>query len=66
MDILQKFISYQVTTEKAKKNGKTVNVTKKKLIFLRFHQLDVVRKLIFDVKEYGSGHKYLVQHSASS
>ena len=66
MDILQKFVSYQVTTEKEKKNGKTINVTKKKLIFPRYHQLDVVRKLIFDVKEYGSGHNYLIQHSAGS
>lgn len=66
MDILQKFISFQVTTEKEKKNGKIVNATKKKLIFPRFHQLDVVRKIIFDVKEYGSGRNYLVQHSAGS
>ena len=66
LDILQKFVSFQVTTEKSKKNGKTVNETKRKLIFPRFHQLDAVRKLIFDVKEYGSGRNYLIQHSAGS
>ena len=66
LDILQKFVSFQVTTEKSRQNGRTVNVTRKKLIFPRFHQLDVVRKLIFDVKEYGSGRSYLVQHSAGS
>ena len=66
MDILQKFVSYQVTMEKDKKKGKNINFTKKKLIFPRYHQLDVVRKLIFDVKEYGSGHNYLIQHSAGS
>ena len=66
LDILQKFVSYQVTQEKIKREGKTTNVTKKKLIFPRFHQLDVVRKLIFDVREYGSGRNYLVQHSAGS
>lgn len=66
LDILQKFVSYQVTREKITKNGKATNVTKKKLIFPRFHQLDVVRKLIFDVREYGSGRNYLVQHSAGS
>lgn len=66
LDILQKFVSYQVTQEKTKKNGKMTSVTKKKLIFPRFHQLDVVRKLIFDVREYGSGRNYLVQHSAGS
>lgn len=47
-----------------KKDGK--NVTKKRLIFPRFHQLDVVRKLVADVRENGSGHNYLIQHSAGS
>lgn len=51
MDIIQKFIHL--------KNGKT-------LIFPRFHQLDVVRKLIAHVSENGSGHNYLIQHSAGS
>ena len=63
---MQKFVSYQVTQEKITKNGKATSVTKKKLIFPRFHQLDVVRKLIADVREHGSGRNYLVQHSAGS
>lgn len=50
MDIIQKFISLQG----------------EKLIFPRFHQLDVVRKLIADVKANGAGHNYLIQHSAGS
>ena len=50
MDILQKFIMLQG----------------KKLIFPRFHQLDVVRKLIADVKVNGAGVNYLIQHSAGS
>lgn len=50
MDILQKFIHLQ----------------KNILIFPRFHQLDVVRKIISDVKECGTGKNYLVQHSAGS
>lgn len=62
LDIVQKFISFEVKTEK--KDGK--NVTKKRLIFPRFHQLDVVRKLIADVRENGSGNNYLIQHSAGS
>lgn len=62
LDIIQKFISFEVKTEK--KDGK--NVTKKRLIFPRFHQLDVVRKLIADVRENGSGKNYLIQHSAGS
>ena len=62
LDIIQKFISFEVKIEK--KDGK--NVTKKRLIFPRFHQLDVVRKLIADVRENGSGKNYLIQHSAGS
>ena len=46
------------------KNGKKVK--KKRLIFPRYHQLDVVRKLIADVRENGSGKNYLIQHSAGS
>lgn len=45
-------------------NGKTVK--KESLIFPRFHQLDVVRKLTTDAKANGSGHNYLIQHSAGS
>ena len=36
------------------------------MIFPRYHQLDVVTKILADVKENGSGHNYLVQHSAGS
>lgn len=50
MDILQKFLHLHRNT----------------LIFPRFHQLDVVRKVIHHVKENGAGHNYLVQHSAGS
>ena len=50
MDIIQKFISFQDN----------------KLIFPRYHQLDVVRKLIEDVKANGAGRNYLIQHSAGS
>lgn len=62
LDIIQKFVSFEVKTEK--KENKTV--TKKRLIFPRYHQLDVVRKLIADVRENGSGTNYLIQHSAGS
>ena len=67
LDIIQKFISYEVTTEKQKDaNGRIQTVTKKKVIFPRFHQLDAVRKMIADVREYGPGRNYLIQHSAGS
>ena len=67
LDIIQKFISLEIKTEKKKdKNGIEKNYTKKRLIFPRYHQLDVVRKLIGDVRENGSGKNYLIQHSAGS
>lgn len=36
------------------------------MIFPRFHQFDVVRKLLNDTKEKGVGQRYLIQHSAGS
>ncbi|EGK8034699.1 type I restriction endonuclease subunit R [Campylobacter upsaliensis] len=38
----------------------------KGVIFPRFHQFDVVSKLLKDVKEKGVGQRYLIQHSAGS
>ena len=37
-----------------------------KQIFPRYHQWDVVKKLLADVEERGTGQKYLIQHSAGS
>lgn len=62
MDVFQRFMNLEV--KKEKQAGK--EITKKTLIFPRYHQLDVVRKLIADVKTKGSGENYLIQHSAGS
>ena len=35
-------------------------------IWPRYHQLDLVRRILTDVKTAGAGQKYLVQHSAGS
>lgn len=48
--------------EKDEETGKE----KVKQIFPRYHQLDVVRKLLADAKNNGMGKKYLIQHSAGS
>lgn len=67
MDIIQKFIHLQVKEDKKLLANGTEQITKKKtLIFPRYHQLDVVRKLIEDVRENGTGVNYLIQHSAGS
>jgi type I restriction enzyme R subunit len=39
---------------------------KQKMVFPRYHQLDVVRKLVAHAREYGAGQRYLIQHSAGS
>ncbi len=52
----------QVVVEKNPKTGKKVS----KAIFPRFHQLDVVRRLLADVEARGAGRRYLIQHSAGS
>lgn len=69
--ILQRYIMRQYE-EKMEiiidKHGKEKEVTKKstKIIFPRYHQLDVVEKLLGDTSENGAGHNYLIQHSAGS
>ncbi len=62
LDIIQRFIHLQV--EEIEIDGKTFK--KEKMIFPRFHQLDVVRKITADAKVSGAGKNYLIQHSAGS
>ena len=38
----------------------------KRQIWPRYHQLDVVRKLLADAQRHGAGRRYLIQHSAGS
>ena len=52
----------QVVESKDDKAGRT----KKTQIWPRYHQLDVVRRLLADVGARGAGERYLVQHSAGS
>ena len=67
LDILQKFISYQREVKKILlPDGKQRTDVTEKLIFPRYHQLDVVRKLVAHTKQTGPGHNYLIQHSAGS
>ncbi|MGH9936077.1 MAG: type I restriction endonuclease, partial [Blastocatellia bacterium] len=58
-DILENYA--QVVEEKDERGRK-----KRKQIFPRFHQLDVVRMLLADAKVRGAGKRYLIQHSAGS
>ncbi len=59
-DIIENYA--QVVEEKDERTGR-----KKALqIFPRYHQLDVVRKLLADARSHGAGRRYLIQHSAGS
>ena len=59
-DIIENYA--QVVEEKDERTGR-----KKALqIFPRYHQLDVVRKLLADARSRGAGRRYLIQHSAGS
>lgn len=65
LEILQKYLHLNEPKDD-KKTSKIVKMEDKSLIFPRYHQLDLVSKLLFDVKEDGSGKNYLIQHSAGS
>jgi type I restriction enzyme R subunit len=56
LDILGRYL---ITEQDKKKKIKTI-------IFPRFHQLDVTRRLLSSVLIEGPGRKYLIQHSAGS
>jgi len=59
-DILENYA--QIVEEKNEKTGRKKAVQ----IWPRFHQLDVVRKLLADARQQGIGRRYLIQHSAGS
>jgi type I restriction enzyme, R subunit len=52
----------QVVETKDPKTGKKKSVQ----IWPRYHQLDVVRRLLADARAHGAGRRYLIQHSAGS
>ncbi len=59
-DILENYA--QVIETRDEKTGRKRQVQ----IFPRYHQLDVVRRLLADVSRRGAGPRYLIQHSAGS
>lgn len=66
LDILARFLHIEIKETKIP-TPTGVNYQKKEtLIFPRYHQLDVVRKLIAHSKQHQAGHNYLIQHSAGS
>ena len=59
-DIIENYA--QIVEGKDDKTGRK----RREQIWPRYHQLDVVRKLLADVSARGAGRRYLVQHSAGS
>ncbi len=59
-DIIENYA--QLLEAKTGKGG----AKKRMQIFPRYHQLDVVRKLLKDAGETGAGRRYLIEHSAGS
>jgi type I restriction enzyme R subunit len=66
MDILQRFVHLEVKERSITTSKGTRTVRKESMIFPRYHQLDAVRRLVDHARANGSGHNYLVQHSAGS
>ena len=66
LSIFQRYISKQTTESISLVNGRKVTKKKTILIFPRYHQLDVVEKLVADTKKTKEGRNYLLQHSAGS
>ncbi len=61
LDLVQRFIhEVQDEDDQGRKTGKRY------LIFPRYQQLDCVRRLVDDARQQGTGHRYLIQHSAGS
>src|SRR5687768_1842666 len=59
-DILENYAQIVETEDQKTRKKKSLQ------IWPRYHQLDVVRKLLSDAKVNGAGHRYLIQHSAGS
>ena len=64
VELISRFMHVTVQRKKDPKNGRVT--TSETLLFPRYHQRDVVRRLIADAKENGAGKNYLIQHSAGS
>lgn len=64
LEIISKFMFIEVKEKKDEITGKTK--IKETVIFPRYHQLDVVRKILDDVYVNKSSQNYLLQHSAGS
>ena len=68
LDIIENFIVFtnEIELEWDHKLNKLIEIKKEKLIFPRYHQLDVIKKLRKQITYEGVGQNYLVQHTTGS
>ena len=66
LDILARFLHLNIEEKNIITDKGIKRSRKETMIFPRYHQLDAVRSLIEHAEEHGSGHNYLIQHSAGS
>lgn len=67
LEIVQRFLHLQVVERtELLPDGKIRRTKNETLIFPRYHQLDVVRRLERATRDQGAGGQYLIQHSAGS
>ena len=64
LDLINKFIFLQVKESEDELTGK--KKIKETIIFPRYHQLDVIRQVLADVRVNRTTQNYLIQHSAGS
>ncbi|MBW2185007.1 MAG: type I restriction endonuclease subunit R [Deltaproteobacteria bacterium] len=63
LNILARYVHLQIEEVE---NWQGKKSKKETLIFPRYHQWDVVNRLLRAARSEGAGHKYLIQHSAGS
>jgi len=62
--LIDNFIFIQKEVKKDHDTG--IKNTEEKIVFPRYHQLNAVRRLTNDIREYRTEKNYLIQHSAGS
>ena len=65
-DIIMNYVLFDYGEAKTQKKVPHIMKNAKKLIFPRYHQMDVVNKLVAEVSSVGVGKTYLIEHSAGS
>ncbi|WP_445169893.1 type I restriction endonuclease subunit R [Mycolicibacterium sp. Dal123E01] len=64
LDVLGRFLHLEVTDKVDPVSDKKIRT--QTMLFPRYHQWDVVTRLIDNARTAGPGHRYLIQHSAGS